>query len=275
MVVHDVHLPSVMEARVENDTDIQDRARIYSHPHIVPPDCAHKYTTQNTAVCERQNHSTESCVGQSALCTMGCSACRPRKPPSQELESHTIAAHAGDHNPWNQFNTQLLVTSEDYRQREKRMRDAARHFYVDSDNYELFVDVTVPVYESSSSFDDPSTQETPPVAQILCAPLNVLDLDEPLQSVLARLRQETESLLPADQWRQSHLRSIVLCGDRHNEVIRTNTMDDEVHHLWHTYMRMNAENLAQRPRALYGGLPGSDDCAPINTCPIAIQWQLV
>lgn len=157
------------------------------------------------------------------------------------------------------------------------MRDAARHFYVDSDNYELFVDVTVPLYESTTD-DDPTTRGAPlpKVLQNLCVPLSVLDLDELLQSVLARLRQETQDMLPADQWADLHRRNIVLCSDRHNDVIHPNSaLDDEPQYFWHTYMRTNAENLAQRPRSLYGGLPGAQESAPINTCPITIRWQLV
>ena len=186
-----------------------------------------------------------------------------------------MAVHEVDQNPWNQFNAQLLVTSEDYREREKRMRDAARHFYVDGNNYELFVDVSVPLYQSTTN-DDPDAGTLPKIAQTLCVPLSVLDLDEQLQSVLARLRQETQNILPQDQWSESHRRNLVLCSDRRSDVIRSTTiMDAEPQYFWHTYMYTNAENLAQRPRAIYGGLPGSQEAAPINTCPIAIHWQLV
>lgn len=176
-----------------------------------------------------------------------------------------------DSNPWNQFNTQLLVTPESYRERETRMRDAARHFYIDSTSYELFVDVTVPLYEYCV---DEAGDTSLKVAQELCVPLTVLDLDEPLQSTLVRMRQETQDLLPTEQWSESHHRHLVLRADKDSLVIYDNT-NGEPYHVWHTYMRLNAENLARRPRPLYGNLPGSQDSAPIDTRPISIRWELI
>lgn len=201
---------------------------------------------------------------------MGCGICRPRRPaaPAVDLPISVILGPAP--NPFTPFNTQLLVSPQDIEQHNKRMRDARKHFYVDEETCEFFIDVRIPIYKPK---DDGSLMEV----DELCLPFTVLDLDESLPSTLHRLRHEAQDILSAEQLERANERRLVFCDDRGPVVLYQETLADakDTFYLWHMYMCYNDQNLARRPRPMYGKLPAPEDSEPIDTRPIIVRWEIV